>query len=285
MPIMLRNLPILKHFKSVINSLASHNFIYAVPFLGHPFNNTVRQQDANPKSVPIIIISFNQLFYLRQLIDFLKKTGHTNIVILDNVSDYAPLLEYYEELGDSVKIYRMKKNFGHRAFWYSGEVYDRYRKGYFVITDPDIVPCEDCPADFLTYFKKLLDKNPFVKKVGFSLELEDIPDTHPQRQKVVDWESQFWKKKTPNGDYSAIIDTTFALYRPESGLFKYTNFFRGIRAKRPYTARHGGWYIDPKNMTDEQVHYYKKATSSSTWRFDADGNLVCDMYTREKSPN
>jgi hypothetical protein len=83
------------------------------------------------------------------------------------------LLEYYEELGDSV--YRMKKNFGHRAFWYSGEVYDRYRKGYFVITDPDIVPCERLPSGFSSYFKKLLDKNPFVKKVGFSLELEDIP--------------------------------------------------------------------------------------------------------------
>jgi hypothetical protein len=88
-------------------------------------------------------------FISNSSVDFQKK--NTNIVILDNVSDYAPLLEYYEELGDSV--YRMKKNFGHRAFWYSGEVYDRYRKGYFVITDPDIVPCESCPADFLRILK------------------------------------------------------------------------------------------------------------------------------------
>ena len=282
---MLRNLPFIKPFKSVINAIAKHNFIYTVPFLGYPFNATVRRQHADCKSIPIIIISFNQLFYLRQLISFLQKTGYTNIVILDNVSDYEPLLDYYKELGDSVTLYKLKRNYGHRAFWLDQEVYNRYRKGYFVVTDPDVVPREDCPEDFLRYFKKLLDKNPFVKKVGFSLELDDIPNTHPQREKVIEWESQFWKKKTADGNYSAIIDTTFALYRPEIRLFKYTNFFRGIRTKRPYTARHGGWYIDPVHMTDEQKHYYKRASSSSTWRFDADGNLVCDMYTREKSPN
>jgi len=265
------------------NKIAKHNFFYALPFIGYPFNKTVRQQILDYKSIPIIIISFNQLFYLRQLVDFLKKTGYTNIVILDNVSDYQPLLDYYNELGDSVTLYKMHRNYGHRAFWLDKEVYNKYRKGYFAVTDPDIVPLADCPEDFLLYFRKLLDKHPFVKKVGFSLELDDLPDTHPQKQKVIEWELQFWKRKRKDGNYSAIIDTTFALYRPESRWFKYTNFFSGIRTQRPYIARHGGWYIDPKNMTDEQRHYYKKAGFSSTWRFDADGNLVCEMYTRGKN--
>lgn len=254
---------------------------YAVPFIGYPFNELVRRQNADYKSIPIIIISFNQLFYLRQLVEFLQSKGYHNIVIIDNKSDYQPLLEYFDQIQDTVKIYRLQKNYGHRVFWKVPEIYEQYRGGYFAVTDPDVVPREDCPGDFMLQFKKILDRNLFIKKAGFSLELEDIPQTHPHRQTIVEWELQFWKDKDSHGDYKAIIDTTFALYRPEKGIFRWTAFFRGIRTKRPYTARHGGWYIDPLNLTDEQRHYYKKANSSSTWRVNEDGNLVCDMYIRE----
>ena len=37
---------------------------------------------------------------------------------------------------------------------------------------------------------------------------------------------------------------------------------------------HGGWYIDPNNMTDEQINYFRTSNSSSSWIFDKKGNLL-----------
>lgn len=267
--------------KSIKNAIAKHNYFYAWPFIGYPFNKTVRAQNADYKTIPIIIISFNQLFYLKQLVDSLQSRGYHNIVIVDNHSDYPPLLDYFDSIEDSVKIYRLQKNLGHRVFWKVPEIYEQYRGGYFAVTDPDVVPREDCPDDFMLQFKKILDRNLLIKKVGFSLELDDIPESHPHKQTIVEWEMQFWKNKDKEGNYKAIIDTTFALYRPEKGFFKWTAFFRGIRTQRPYTAKHGGWYLDPKNLTDEQRYYFSKANSSSTWRFIEGGELACEMYVRE----
>ena len=270
-------------FKSIKRYLVKKNIFYTLPAFLMPYNKTVSDQHEDYKAIPIIIISFNQLFYLRKLIDFLRQKGYSNIVILDNKSDYQPLLDYFVEIQNTVTIHRLQKNYGHRVFWKRKDIYDIYRKGYFVVTDPDIVPLPDCPEDFLQHFKEILDKNMFVKKVGFSLDLDDIPMTHPHREKVIEWEQQFWQDKDADGNYIAIIDTTFALYRPETPLFRYTNFFRGIRTKKPYTAIHGGWHIDINNMTEEQKHYYKVANSSCTWKINENGNLVCDMYTRDKN--
>ena len=60
------------------------------------FNATVKAQNKDYKSIPIIIISFNQLEYLKKLITFLKERHFKNIVIIDNMSIYKPLLDYYK---------------------------------------------------------------------------------------------------------------------------------------------------------------------------------------------
>ena len=50
------------------------------------FNAEVRAQRKNPNLIPIIIINFNQLFYLKQLIESLQKRDYNNIVVVDNLS-------------------------------------------------------------------------------------------------------------------------------------------------------------------------------------------------------
>ena len=92
----------------------------------HYFNAVVRRQLKNPKTIPIIIISFNQLHYLRQLVDFLLRQGYTRIVILDNASTYTPLLDYFETIEDRVTIHRLETNIGHLSFWKSPEIYKLY---------------------------------------------------------------------------------------------------------------------------------------------------------------
>jgi glycosyltransferase involved in cell wall biosynthesis len=268
-------------FKKKIKLFLENDFFYLFYQFTMFFNSNIKKQNRNIKNIPIIVISFNQLFFLKKLVSYLKDHDYTNIVIIDNNSDYKPLLEYFSEIENSVSLFRLKENFGHRVFWLKKEIYNKYRRGYFVVTDADIVPILECPNDFLEHFKKILDSNYFVKKVGFTLDIETIPTANPQRQIVIDWEKQFWKKEDDNGNFVSEIDTTFALYRPENYLTKYTNFFKAIRTKYPYTALHGGWYLDLNNLTEEQLYYFRKANYSNTWKIK-DGVVVQNILYLNK---
>ena len=45
--------------------------------------------------IPVIINNFNRLEYLKKLIESLEIRGYRNIYIIDNLSTYPPLLQYY----------------------------------------------------------------------------------------------------------------------------------------------------------------------------------------------
>jgi hypothetical protein len=233
----------------------------------------------NYKSIPIIIISFNQLYYLKQLIDFLKKHNYSKIVIIDNNSTFKPLLDYFDSIESTVTLHRLNENLGHLVFWKNKELFDKYSKGYYVVTDADIIPTEECPEDFVLHFKKILNTNFQVTKVGFSLKIDDIPYTNINRQKVIDWESQFWKNQNKDGDFMSKIDTTFALYRP---YYKYNNndFYDAVRTNIPYQAAHGGWYLDSKNLTEEQLFYFTNCNESSSCRIDEEGKINKKIYLK-----
>lgn len=207
---------------------------YLLLFYNIYFNSITKAQHKNYKSIPIIIISFNQYFYLKQLVDFLIKNEYTNIVIVDNDSSYPPLLKYFEEIANKVTLHRLKTNEGHMVFWKNKEIFDRYSKGYYVVTDSDIVPISNCPHDFLRYFKSVLDAKPYVSKVGFSLKIDDLPENNFNKQKIIDWEVKFWDLKDKNDNYIAPIDTTFALYKPNSYHVADNKFYKAIRTKYPY---------------------------------------------------
>ncbi|SHH38713.1 glycosyltransferase family protein [Winogradskyella jejuensis] len=243
------------------------------------FNKTIRKQIRDTKSIPIIINNFNQLYYLKQLIESLQKRGYANIVILDNNSSYKPLLDYYKSIEEAVKIHRLSSNYGHLSFWKQRELVEKYTKGYYVVTDPDIVPLAECPDDFLKTMLKLLDKAYDRTKVGFSLKLDDIPDSNPQAQTIKDWEAQFWTTKIRPQAYKAEIDTTFALYRP-GYTYKKQNFTKAWRTDYPLQAIHGGWYINPANLTKEQIYYQKTANESASWLLKKSGELKSDLHQK-----
>lgn len=251
--------------------------LFYVTKIKYKFNSYVKSQNKNYKSIPIIIISFNQLFYLKQLIDFLKINNYTNLIIIDNNSTYKPLLEYFDIIGSTTTIHRLKENFGHLVFWKNKEIYNKYSKGYYVVTDPDIIPIEECPREFLLHFKNLLEHNHRLTKVGFSLKLDDIPETNPKKIKILNWESRFWNTQNKDGNYPTAIDTTFALYKPNY-LYNKRNFYAAIRTKKPYQARHGGWYLDAENLTDEQKYYFTNCNESSSWKINDKGVLFTKDY-------
>jgi hypothetical protein len=242
-------------------------------WITYRLNSLIRNQIKQPLSIPIIIISFNQMFYLKKLIDFLLKSKFTNIIIVDNKSTYPPLLAYFNDIetNDQITIHRLTENKGHLVFWEDKTLFQKYSKGYYVVTDADIVPIENIPINFITQFRKLLDKYNDITKVGFSLFLEDIPDSNPNKGNIINWEQQFWSKKE-NNFFKASIDTTFALYRPNYNR-NTKDFLKGIRTDKPFTARHGGWYVNPNELTEEQKYYIQTASSSSSWLTDEKGEL------------
>lgn len=241
------------------------------------FNAFVKQQLKDYKSIPIIIISFNQYYYLKQLIAFLLQKGYHNIVIIDNNSTYKPLLDYFDQIKDAITIHRLQDNFGHLSFWKHKSLFNIYSKGYYVVTDPDIVPIRECPEDFLLTFRNLLDKAYDRTKVGFSLKLDDIPDTNRNKKYILEWESQFWKSKIHPFAFKAEIDTTFALYRPHYR-YKLKHFTKAWRTDYPMQARHGGWYLNLDDLTDEQQYYMNTANDSASWIIDEKGYLTNKVH-------
>jgi hypothetical protein len=269
-----------KKIQNFIFKILENDFFNKFYVLNYFFNKKIKLQNRDYKSIPIFIISYNQLITLEKLINFLLLNKYKNVVILDNNSSYQPLLNYLDKIKNKVKIYRFKENYGHKVFWINDEIYNEYKNGYFALTDADILPLNECPEDFILEFKKILDKNLKVKKVGFSLKIDDIPDTFFQKKLVVKWENQFWLVRDKNGNYISEIDTTFALYRPENFLNKRSNFFKAIRTKAPYIARHGGWYIDSQNLNAEQTYYFNHSNHSNTWKLKDENTGESNMYTK-----
>lgn len=226
-------------------------------------------QHANPKQIPIIINSYNRLSCLKELITFLERNGYKNIIILDNNSTFKPLLNFYKH--SKYKVIFLEKNFGHLALWESG-VHRKFTKRFFAYTDPDVLPCEDCPSDFMKRFVDLAKKFPEYKKIGFGLKTDDIPDGYLHKEKVIKWEKQFWENPIEKEIFSAQIDTTFALYAPD---FRYSgdnDFYKAIRTGGKYLARHLSWYTIVDLESDEELFYKETASESASWTLQTNSN-------------
>lgn len=238
------------------------------------FNKTVRKQKRDLLSIPVVIINYNRLADLKELVSFLQERKHKNIVIVDNCSTYPPLLEYYDQIKDEVTVELMTENYGHLVFWKNQYLYKKYSSGYYIVTDSDILPNKELPKDYINQFIQILDKHKEVSKVGFALRIDDIPDFFKQKEQVLRWESKFWKNPIGKNLYRSDIDTTFALYPPH---FKYSRlefFYPGIRVAGDFTAKHMGWYMDSKNLSSEELFYFETANSSNSWKLDDNGNFV-----------
>jgi hypothetical protein len=202
----------------------------------------------------IFINNRNRLSTLKNLVDWLV-SKNTQIVILDNGSDYPPLIQYYKTL--DCQVVMLGENMGNSALYKWGGYMD-YPGRYFIYTDSDLLPKEDCPSDlveYLVYSKRQCDG---VNKVGASLEIEDIPDFYLFKKDVIDWESKFWLNES-GAYYVAEVDTTFAAYDKLNPAGRSHNISNCLRTKRPYVMRHTPWYLDAKNLSDEEDYYIKSA--------------------------
>jgi len=214
------------------------------------------------KEIPIIINNRNQYTFLKEQINWFEKNNYNNLIIIDNQSTYLPLIDFYNK--SKYKILRNQKNLGYLSLWRTS-FYESIKNSHYVYTDPDILPINECPSNFLLYFLDCLNMDKKLEKIGFGLKIDDI--NHEDKNFIIKNESKFWQKKIlKNNIYYAPIDTTFALYKP----FSFGGYWLNAgRTNYPYLARHLPWY---KNMnTDENKFYSDNSNYKSSFYHNSRG--------------
>lgn len=223
--------------------------------------------------IPVFIVCFERVNDLKKLVARLESTGVRRIVFIDNDSTYEPLLRYYDNTAH--QVIKLQRNEGHTAPWSRCIVRTLTPESMYIVTDPDVLPDDNCPDDFIDHMLDIHLRYPAHKKVGLGLDIKNIPDKYPLKKQVIEWESQFWKTELEPGVFEAGVDTTFALYKPFT--FTYT-LHPSIRLAEPYTARHMPWYKIPGESTDEDTYYKLRASGNITsWTLDE----LPDRYIEE----
>lgn len=207
---------------------------------------------SGPDPVPVFITVRDRLEPLRRLVEWLERAGGVDITLVDNDSAYPPLLEWLA--GSPHRVVHTGRNLGPRVAWLTGLVQRVGLQRPYVVTDPDVVPDEECPSDLLDHLAAVLASHPEVERVGPGLRIDDLPVEGGHTEAVVAWESQFWAHEVEPGLFAADIDTTFAMYRPG----RRTPGAPALRTGRPYVARHLPWYqVGPPG--DEVLFYRARA--------------------------
>jgi hypothetical protein len=201
-------------------------------------------------TIPVFIVCRDRLLGLKELLNWLTWVGQKNIILVDNASSYPPLLRFFSRC--QFEVLRAGSNYGSRVVWELDLVRKFADKRPYIVTDPDVVPIKSCPRDAIRHFHFLLKRYPSVTKVGFGLKINDLPDCYEHKMQVKRWEAQFWKKEIKPGVFRAPLDTTFALYRPQSSFG-----FDALRTGAPYVARHLPWYLNSQRLTAEERYYRK----------------------------
>ena len=234
--------------------------------------------------VRTIINSRDRLSPLQKLIEWLWEAGQHEIVVLDSLSTYPPLLDYYRQIERrGVRVVRLRSNMGPHALWKQPN--KALLRPPFVLSDSDCVPAEECPLDLIDFlwragneikgrYRALWHHPDPLQKIGPSFNLSNIPDSYKLKPWVLEWENHIGghgegRERFEGVDiYDAAIDTTFALYL-DSTYWGYS----AARVGAPFLVDHLGWHVDSKKPTDEEVYYEQHAIKGQ--RFHNWGSSAC----------
>jgi len=237
-------------------------------------------------TIPIFIIVKDRLEVLKDSVASYLKNIDTpiSLVFHNSGTTYEPTLEYLKEMESQ----------GHKVYWnekhqkeftrpnrpfkeiikeqetVNESILDyrsKYHPDYYVLTDPDIA-IDPGAGDILEFYKHLLNLEK-ATGIGPQLRIDDIPDHYPLKEKMLKRMVYFWNIRSkaiqvPWKDslVDAVvcnIDSTFQL-RP--GLILWEKLKgKYLRTYEPYTAAHLDWYIDPDNLTGDQIWYLKTCGS------------------------
>lgn len=218
--------------------------------------------DSDIKNTPIFINSRDRVDPLKIQLDWLNKTGFKKIAIIDNDSTYSELIDLFDTTNS--QVIALGRNGMHRAPWESFGVRFMSEGKPYIVTDPDILPAESTAKSTITKLYTTLKEYPAYNKAGVALKIDDIPEHYQMKSSVIDWESRFWNDsiKLEDDIYAADVDTTFALYKPNTWWF----LSPSVRVAGKYAMQHEPWYQDLENPTNDMMYYRARASNEvSTW--------------------
>lgn len=215
------------------------------------------------------VITRDRVTYAARCVAALRRVG-LEVVIVDHGSTWPPMRDWLAGLR-GVDIWYCN-NRHPRDLWAPGGVVERWTTPGlpFIVTDPDVVPDDGIPSDWVGWMRVTLDTFPALRKVGLGLRTDDLPEHYEHREAVRHWEARYQPITTVGGVLAPVadgrgviadIDTTLAMYR------WYEPFAIGpaMRLSAPYVARHLTWYEDSANPTPEQA-YYREHAQYGHWR-------------------
>lgn len=226
-------------------------------------NTCMTEKYSANNNIPVIIISYNMLTYVRDTVNQLRKYTD-NIIIVDNNSSYPPLLEYLQTLETEgvIKVFRMSENHGHMVYLHE-DVQKLINGDKYIITDPDLLFNPNLPVNFIDILSEISD-NYNAYKVGFALSLDNLRDGMEYKSIPLPiWESRFWENPLKNDNYElydAEIDTTFCLIN-KANLHNIH-----IRVAGNFTAIHRPWHEGyQRDFLPDELEYYQKGNISTNY--------------------
>ena len=194
-------------------------------------------------SIPIVVIGYNNLYWIRNFIGQIQEK-FSQIIVIDNNSTDPDLLEYYKSEYPH-ELWRMDQNYGHQVY---RTVWNRL-PSKFILSDPDLELNPALPPEFVDKLSNWSDQYKLFK-IGFALDISEpegmFQNPYIDGKTIPEWEAQFWKHSVPSAEvpmYFAAIDTTFCLinknHTPGDFGFNGTNM---IRVGGNYTCKHLPWY-------------------------------------------
>jgi hypothetical protein len=231
----------------------------------------------DPKKIPIVLICWNNLTFVRNMVNQIKKYEQP-IILLDNNSNYQPLIDYYDEikneLQDKIEIRRYDTNHGHKVYLKMKDTLP----DIYILSDPDLELNKNMPFNFVEILLSLSNKYK-VYKVGLALDISDsekfIPcDNYFHGYNIQDWEGQYWRddRKLENDEnyqvYDSSVDTTFCLINN-----KYLDYsdpqwaeYKGIRVAGDFTVKHLPWYNNyiEDNIPEDELNNWKSNNISTS---------------------
>lgn len=211
--------------------------------------------------IPLIIPVFNQLTYLKNTINWFRWYYPENpIIIVDNASNYEPLLEFYDSI-PYITVLKFKENNcieNLKATIALEELFTNTE--YYAISDPDLMPHPNTPPKFLEEFKRWIDAG--YHRAGFGLITEDLPLWTHKREEIIFNEKSLLNVSLEKNQYGfncykAPIDTTFAMYsKNNSGWQCPMNGDDWGRCVRVFEMFHLPWYLNADSLNDEMKNYF-----------------------------
>jgi len=218
---------------------------------------------------------------MRSYHDYIKTPFE--IVICDQGSTFKPMKEFLERLeSNGVTVYRWQDgindsnriNLRRNDNKIREDIQDYFKnhlKSNYVVTDPDIL-LDNVEGDILEVFAYLLEKLPQNTIAGPIPRSDDIPDFYPYREKIIaNHQRVFHSKKIRAIQYKnktikyiiAPIHTIFGMSRKNTQWEGHA--VRAIRTTTPYSAKHLDWYLDPRNLTEDQRYYMEHGSINAHW--------------------